>query len=107
MKILLYKYYLQTKVTALLFLNSKLSRWQKYGKFLNKYANCLDGSYAEAVQNISENALANDWRGFISFIKKSKPANKVLINIESGFLQEMGTKENLKKIKKMQKNNVL
>ena len=34
------------------------SRWQKYGKFLDKFADCLDGSYAETVQGISEDALA-------------------------------------------------
>lgn len=75
------------------------TRWQIYEKFLNKFAECLDGSYAETIQGISEDALAKDWNGFISFAKKSKPVEKVLINIESGFSEEMGLAENLKKIK--------
>lgn len=80
------------------------SRWNQYAEFLGKFNDCLDASYAETIQGISEDALATDWIEFTSFVEKSNPPKKILINIESGFSAEMGLTTNLKKIKENAKH---
>jgi hypothetical protein len=73
-------------------------RWKTYAAFLKKYGPCLDGGYAETVQEISEAALANDWKGLTKFIEVEHPNQKFLRKIESGFSMEMGDGERLKAI---------
>lgn len=76
------------------------SRWKKYSSFLEKFGPCLDASYAETVQGISEDALANDWKGFSDFVMKDHPKDKVLQHMEGGFAPEMGLPELQMKIQK-------
>lgn len=76
------------------------TRWPKFGRFLNKYNSCLDGSLAETVQGISEEALAKDWHGFIQYAESGHTTPTALKAIRMGFSPEMGLSENLKIIQK-------
>ncbi|MBT4760865.1 MAG: hypothetical protein HOO06_04125 [Bdellovibrionaceae bacterium] len=73
-------------------------RWDKYGKFLKKFGNCLDGSYAETIQGVSEEALAEDWTAFTAYVSKKKPESTILRGVQTGFALEMSLTANLKKI---------
>ncbi len=73
-------------------------RWTNYEAFLKKFGPCLDGEPAETVQGISEEALAEDWRGFNDYVAKHRPERRVMKHIESGFSRSMGSPTKLKKI---------
>ena len=82
------------------------NRWKKYETFLKKFGPCLDASYAETVQDISEKGLAHDWDRFAHYVQSQKPDPKILrSNIETGFDLELGTHENLLQIQKNAKTN--
>ncbi len=76
------------------------TRWPKFGRFLDKYTSCLDGALAETVQGVSEEALTQDWHGFVQYAKSGNMTPTTLKNIRSGFSPEMGLAENLKIIQK-------
>lgn len=75
-------------------------RWLKFGRFLNKYNSCLDGSLAEIVQGVSEEALAQDWHGFVEYARSGRMTPTALKDIRMGFSPEVGLSENLKAIQK-------
>lgn len=77
-----------------------VNRWPKFGRFLNRYNSCLDGSLAETVQGVSEEALAKDWHGFVQYAQSGLMTPTVLKDIRMGFSVEMGISENLKAIQK-------
>lgn len=75
-------------------------RWKKYAQFLTKVNHCLDAADGQAVVGISEDALADDWDGFVEYLNSNKPSEVVMRNIKIGFSVEMGSLEKLKKIQK-------
>ena len=88
-------------ITEIMKERKNIDRWKKYEAFLKKFDTCLDGAYAETVQGISEDGLANDWDGFIHYVLDQNPDPKILhSDIQMGFSVEMGLSKNLKLIQK-------
>lgn len=81
------------------------ARWKNYGRFLKKFSGCLDGAWAEVVQSISEDGLANDWKAFTSYVTNQKPSKAVLVNMTTGYSVEVSDGQNLKKIRANAKAN--
>lgn len=81
------------------------ARWKKFADFVKKYGPCLDGYYAESVEEVSAEALVNDWSGFADFVKSGHPDLKVLQKIERGFSLETGQPEQVKKIQTSARSN--